>query len=368
MKSHTIAYLLVGVTGLFLASADARADISIAVAGPMSGDYLFFGEQMALGAELAVNDINAAGGVLGQTIELSVLDDACDPEQAKAVANLAAIDGIVFVAGHWCSSSSIPAGKIYGNAGILMITPASTNPKLTDEGGRNVFRQSGRDDKQGIVAARYLAENWNEAKIAILHDGTTYGEGLASVTKAHMNALGVQEVMYEVITPGQDDYSDVASLLQDTEIDVFYLGGYSTEAALLIKAARRMNYEAQMISGDALTSEEFVLLAGSAAEGTLFTFFPDAREYSEAQEVVARFRGEGFEPEGYTLQTYAVIQAWSQAADIAGSLTLEAMIPVLQTSEFNTVIGNYRFDENGDMTAPGFVWYVWEDGDYSPVQ
>jgi branched-chain amino acid transport system substrate-binding protein len=249
-----------------------------------------------------------------------------------------------------------------------MITPASTNPKLTDEGGRNIFRQSGRDDKQGIVAGSYLVENWSDAKIAILHDGTTYGEGLASVTKAHMNSLGVQEAIYEAILPGQDDYSDVVTLLQASEIEVFYLGGYNTEAALLIKAARRMNYDAQMISGDALTSEEFVLLAGSAAEGTLFTFFPDSRQNPEAQEVVARFRDEGFEPEGYTLQTYAAIQAWSQAAEISGSLDLEAMISALQVSEFNTVIGTYRFDPNGDMTAPGFVWYVWEDGDYFPVK
>jgi branched-chain amino acid transport system substrate-binding protein len=368
MRSYTPKCLLAGASFLLLAGTDAQADIKIAVAGPMSGDYLFFGEQMALGAELAVADINEAGGVLGQSVELNILDDACDPEQAKAVADLAVVSGMVFVAGHWCSSSSIPAGQIYGDAGILMITPASTNPKLTDEGGRNIFRQSGRDDKQGIVAGSYLVENWRDAKIAILHDGTTYGEGLASVTKAHMNSLGVQEAIYEAILPGQDDYSDVVTLLQASEIEVFYLGGYNTEAALLVKAARRMNYDAQMISGDALTSEEFVLLAGSAAEGTLFTFFPDSRQNPEAQEVVARFRDEGFEPEGYTLQTYAAIQAWSQAAEISGSLDLEAMISALQVSEFNTVIGTYRFDPNGDMTAPGFVWYVWEDGDYFPVK
>lgn len=368
MHSNTRRCLMAGLGFLMFAPPNAHAEISIVVAGPMTGDYLFFGEQMAVGAEFAVDDINAAGGVLGETVEISIFDDACDPEQAKAVANLAAIDGTVFVAGHWCSSSSIPAGKIYGDAGILMITPASTSPKLTDEGGRNIFRQSGRDDKQGVVAATYLADSWGSKKIAILHDGTTYGEGLANVTKTHMNSLGVTEVMYEAITPGKSDYADVAEQLQDADIDVFYLGGYSTEAALLIKAVRRMKDDAQMVSGDALTSEEFVLLAGDAAEGTLITFFPDARDYPEARDVVARIRDEGFEPEGYTLQTYAAIQAWSQAAEIAGSLDLEAMIPALQTSEFNTVIGTYRFDANGDMTSPGFVWYVWENGDYRPVK
>jgi branched-chain amino acid transport system substrate-binding protein len=368
MRLNKLKCLLVGAGAICIASTQAQADITIAVAGPMSGDYLFFGEQMAVGAELAVDDINAAGGILGQTVTVNILDDACDPEQAKAVAKAAASVGTVFVAGHWCSSSSIPAGEIYGKAGILMITPASTSPMLTDEGGSHIFRQSGRDDKQGVVAGTYLAQSWGDKNIAILHDGTTYGEGLATVTKAHMNALGVQEIMYETITPGLLDYADVASQLQAAGVDVFYLGGYGTEAALLIKAVRARNDTMQMISGDTLTSEEFVLLAGRAAEGTLFTFFPDARQNPEAHDVVARFRDDGFEPEGYTLQAYAVIQAWAQAAEIAGALDLGKMIPALQTSEFKTVIGNYRFDSNGDMTAPGFVWYVWEDGNYLPIR
>ena len=362
MAPKALHYLAVSI-GCLLAS-QAQAEIRIAVAGPMSGDYLFFGEQMELGAALAVDDLNAAGGVFGQNIELYVLDDACNPQLAEAVARLAVIDEISFVAGHWCSSSSIPASKIYGDAGILMISPASTSPKLTDEGGPHVFRQSGRDDQQGVIAATYLADTWGSKKIALLHDGTTYGKGLTDVTKAHLNSLGVQETIYDAITPSQTDYTATVANLQASEIDVFYLGGYSTEAALLIKAARGLGYDAQMVSGDALTSEEFGLLAGDAAEGTMITFFPDARQYTHAQDVVSRFRDEGYEPEGYTLQTYAAIQAWAQAAETAGTLDLEPMINALRTSEFDTVIGRYRFDENGDMTSPGSVWYIWQDGSY----
>ena len=366
MTLKTTHFLIAGLSCFFV--PQAQAEIKIAVAGPMSGDYLFFGEQMEYGATMALDDINAAGGLFGQDVELFILDDACNPEQAAAVAKLAVVDEIVFVAGHWCSSSSIPAGKIYGDADILMITPASTSPKLTDEGGPHVFRQSGRDDKQGVVAAAYLAETWGDTKIALLHDGTTYGKGLADVTKVHLNALGVQETVYEEITPGQSNYSAEAARLQAAQIDVFYLGGYSTEAALLIKAVRALGDDAQMVSGDALTSEEFGLLAGNAAEGTLITFFPDARQYPEAQDVVNRFRDEGYEPEGYTLQTYAAIQAWSQAAQVAGTLELGPMITALNTTQFDTVIGSYRFDENGDMTSPGFVWYIWQDGSYVAVE
>ncbi len=360
--------LVATVIGNVANIATVHAEIRVAVAGPLSGQYSWFGEQMERGAELAVEDLNAAGGVLGEEVMLIYGDDACDPEQAVAVAKKLVNDGVKFVAGHWCSSSSIPASKIYEDAGILMITPASTNPKLTDEGGPNIFRLSGRDDKQGILAGNYVAEKWGDKKIAFLHDGTTYGKDLADATRKQLNRRGVTEVMYEAIAPGQENYAAIVSKMQDEGIDVFYLGGYSTEAALLIRDARNMDYAVQLISGDALNSEEFGIVAGDAAEGTLITFFPDTRNYPEARDVVAKFREDGYEPEGYTLQTYAAFQTWQQAADKAGSLDLDKMIKALHEVEFQTVFGTFSFNENGDMTAPGFVWYSWKDGSYKPLK
>ncbi len=357
-------YLLAAVALLALGMTPARAEVLVATAGPMSGQYSWFGEQMQRGAELAVADLNGAGGVLGEKVKLIVGDDACGDAQAVAVANKFVSDGVAFVAGHWCSGSSIPASKVYEEAGILMMTPASTNPKLTDEGGRNVFRLSGRDDEQGIVASDYLAEHWGDKKIAILHDGTAYGKGLADATRKQLNKRGVKEAMYESYRPGEVDYSSVVSKMQTEDIDVFYVGGYSTEAALMIREARDRGYDVQLISGDALTSEEFAMVAGPAADGTLITFFPDARDYPEAKDVVTRFREDGYEPEGFTLQTYAVFQTWAQAAEKAGSLDLGKMIDALHQNEFHTVFGKFRFNDNGDMTAPGFVWYIWKDGSY----
>ncbi len=357
---------LIGITlSCFLTLGRAEAEIKIGVAGPMTGQYSWFGEQMQQGAEMAVADLNAAGGVGGEAVTVVLGDDACDPIQAEAAAQKLVSDGVVFVVGHLCSSSSIPASKIYENAGIIMMSPASTNPKLTDEGGPNVFRLAGRDDDQGVVAATYLAENWGDKKIAFLHDGTTYGKDLADATRAHLNELGVREAMYEAIEPGRAEYADVISRMREAGIEVFYLGGYSTEAALLIRGARDMDYGVQMVSGDALASEEFGLTAGDAADGVFITFFPDAREYPQAEDVVARFREEGFEPAGFTLQTYAVVETWAQAAARAGSLDLDKMIEALNENEYQTVFGSFRFDEKGDMTAPGFVWYVWEDGNYT---
>jgi branched-chain amino acid transport system substrate-binding protein len=152
------------VVGIVLAAAlhtpAAAADIRIGVAGPMTGAYAWAGERYERGATLAVEDLNAKGGVLGQNVELIVGDDFCDPDQAVALGRKLVSDGVVFVVGHWCSHASIPAAKVYEKARILMISPSSASAKLTDEGGPNVFRVYGRDDRQGAMVADYLAENW----------------------------------------------------------------------------------------------------------------------------------------------------------------------------------------------------------------
>ena len=220
----------------------AQAEIKIATAGPMTGQYASFGEQMKRGAEMAIKDINAAGGVMGQKLVLSVGDDACDPKQAVAVANKFVSDGIVFVAGHFCSGSSIPASKVYTEENILQISPASTNPKLTEEGGDNVFRTCGRDDQQGEVAGNYLADNFKGKKIAILHDKTAYGKGLADETKKQLNKRGVKEAMYVAYTAGEKDYSAIVTKMKGAGIDLFYLGGYHTEAGLMVRQAREQGY------------------------------------------------------------------------------------------------------------------------------
>ena len=198
-----------------LSVSAAQAEIKISTAGPMTGPYASFGEQMKRGAEMAVADLNKAGGVLGQQVTLLIGDDACDPKQAVAVANKFISDGVVFVAGHFCSGSSIPASAVYAEEGILQISPASTNPALTEaahaNGWNNVHRVCGRDDAQGIVAGKFLASKYAGKKVAILHDKTAYGKGLADETKKNMNAAGLTETMYEAYTAGEKDYSALVS-------------------------------------------------------------------------------------------------------------------------------------------------------------
>ncbi|MDH3472998.1 MAG: branched-chain amino acid ABC transporter substrate-binding protein [Rhodospirillales bacterium] len=366
---HTFKLTVLGAAALgLMAAGTAQADIKIATAGPMTGQYASFGEQMRRGAEMAVADLNAAGGVMGEKLVLSVGDDACDPKQAVAVANKFVSEGISFVAGHFCSGSSIPASQVYEEEGVLQISPASTNPKLTEEGGDNVFRVCGRDDQQGIVAGNFLADTYGGKKIAILHDKTAYGKGLADETKKQLNSRGVKEAMYEAYTAGEKDYSALISKMKAEGVNVFYVGGYHTEAGLMVRQARDQGYKVQLVSGDALVTDEFWKITGDAGQGTLMTFSPDPRKNAAAAPVVEKFRAQNYEPEGYTLYTYGAIQAWAQAVEKAGSTDLGKVVASLRGNKFETVLGNIGFDGKGDVTAPGYVWYVWENGGYDYVK
>ena len=349
---------------LMIGAGVAKADITIAVVGPMTGQYASFGAQMKAGAEQAVADINAAGGVLGEKLQLLVGDDACDPKQAVAVANQMVSKGAVLIAGHFCSGSSIPASKVYMEEGVLQISPASTNPKLTDEGGPNIFRVCGRDDQQGEVAGAFLAKHFKDRKIAIIHDKTAYGKGLADETRKSLHANGGKEVMYEAYTAGEKDYSALVSKLKGAGIDILYVGGYHTEAGLIARQMRGQGMDTRLVSGDALVTNEYWDITGKAGEGTLMTFSPDPRKNPAAEKVVKAFRAKNIEPEGYVLYTYGTIQAWKQAAEKANTTKTKAVSDQLHKLKFDTVLGTFSFDKKGDVTAPGYVMYEWKDGKY----
>jgi branched-chain amino acid transport system substrate-binding protein len=347
-------------------TAMAQAEIVIASAGPMTGAYAAFGEQLRRGAEQAVKDINAAGGVNGEQLKLVIGDDACDPKQAVAVANDLASQGVVFVAGHFCSGSSIPAGDVYAEEGILQISPASTNPAYTEgpaeKGVTTVFRTCGRDDQQGDFAG-----HWQGKNIAVVHDKSTYGKGLADLTKQFMNEGGLKEVAYEAITAGDKDFTALITKLKSLNVDAIYFGGYHTEAALIARQAAEQGLKAPLLSGDALNTVEYAQLAGPAADGTRFTNAAEARNLPTAKKAVEEFKASGYDPEGYTLSTYAAVQVWSAAANEAGTTEATKVADVMRSKRWDTVIGNIGFDEKGDLTENTYVWFEYKGGNYSQV-
>jgi branched-chain amino acid transport system substrate-binding protein len=363
-----IAALILAASVIGCSGGDQSTTTPIAVVGPVTGQYASFGAQMQNGAELAVADINAAGGLLGKKLELEIGDDACDPKQAVAVANQMAGKGVALVAGHYCSGSSIPASKVYAEADLVQISPASTNPALTDDrAGPNIYRVCGRDDQQGSVAGNYLAKHFADKNIALVHDKTAYGKGIADEVKKTLNAAGKQETMYEAITAGEKDYSALVSKLKQANIDVLYLGGYHTEAGLIARQMRDQGMNTILMGGDALVTQEYWSITGPAGEGTLMTFSPDPRKNPAAADVVKRFKDKGIEPEGYVLYTYAAVQAWKQAAEKAKSTASADVIKALNDTDFDTVIGKFKFNEKGDPNLPPYAVYRWSNGTYEEI-
>ena len=351
-----------------IAAAPAMAQVKIGVVGPITGEYASMGEQMKSGAAQAVDDINKAGGIMGQKLVLEVGDDACDPKQAVSVANQMAAKKVKLIAGHFCSGSSIPASKVYGEEGILQISPASTNPAYTEKGGWNTFRVCGRDDQQGKVAGEYIAKHFKGSKIAILHDNSTYGKGLADETQKALHAAGGKEALYTAYTPKEKDYSSLVSRMKDAGISVIYLGGYHTEAGLIVRQAKEQGLKATLIGGDALVTNEFWSISGAAGEGSLMTFSSDPRKRATAAQVVQAFRARNVDPEGYVLYTYAAIQIWAAAAEkIKDTAARKVADALKRQGPWGSVLGQTSFTPKGDVTVPDYVFYVWRNGSYAEM-
>jgi branched-chain amino acid transport system substrate-binding protein len=367
MNSHKLIGLALGVS-LALSTAALADDVTVAVASSMTGPESAFGRQMKNGAEMAVADINAAGGVLSKKLVLNVEDDACDPKQARSVAEKIASAGIPFVAGHYCSSSSIPASEAYAEGNVLEITPGSTNPLFTERKLWNVARVCGRDDQQGAVAAAYIAKNYKGKNIAILNDKTTYGKGIADETKKALNAAGVTEKLYESYNKGDKDFNAIVSRLKRDSIDLVYVGGYHPEAGLILRQMRDQGLKTILMAGDSLADKEYASITGPAGQGTLFTFGPDPRKKPSAAAIVEKFKAKNVDPEGYTLYTYAAMQVWSQAVKKAGTTDAKKVMDTIKAGAWDTVIGKLEYDAKGDIKQLDYVVYKWDaSGNYAEI-
>ena len=334
----------------------------------MTGGEATFGRQLKNGAEQAVADINAAGGVLGKKLKLEVGDDACDPKQARSVGEKFAGMKLPVVVGHYCSSSSIPASEAYAEGGVLQITPASTNPTFTERGMWNTFRVCGRDDQQGAVAGAYIARNFKGKNVAVIHDKTTYGKGLADETKKALNKAGGKEKLYEAYNKGDKDFTALVSKLKRNNIDLVYVGGYHQEAGLILRQMRDQGLKTILMAGDALADKEFASITGPAAEGVLFTFGPDPRKKPSAAAIVNKFKAKNIDPEGYTLYTYAAFQIWQQAAAKAGTTDGKKVAAAIKAGTWDTVLGKISYTAKGDITILDYVVYKWDrNGNYAEL-
>ncbi len=361
--------------GLGLALADgAAAQVRLGVGGPMTGGVAAFGAQLRQGVEQAVADINAQGGILGQKIELYIGDDRADPREGVSVANKFVADGVKFVVGHFNSGVTMPASDVYQENGMLVITPAATNPKVTERSMWNIFRVCGRDDQQGGLAGALIAQRFKGKRVAIVHDKTTYGQGLADETRRAMAKGGLKDVLYEGVSKDDRDFTALISKIRQARADLVFWGGLHDAGGLIVRQMRAQGIKAPLMGGDGITDDEFAAIAGPGAEGTLMTFSPDPRTNPNNKKIIELFRSQRmFEPQAYTLYSYASVQIIKQAAEKANSLDPKKVAEVMRSGMvFNTVLGDLKFDSKGDVSNDGYVvngvkkdryvLYVWRKG------
>lgn len=348
----------------------AHADITIGLVAPVTGPVAAYGDQVRNGAQVAVDVINAAGGILGEKVVLKVADDAGDPKQGVSSANLLVGEGVRYVVGPVTSGVAIPASDVFAENGVLMVTPTATAPDLTARGLTNVLRTCGRDDQQAEVAAAYVLKNMKDKRIAVIHDKGTYGQGLADAFKAAINAGGVQEVEYNSLTPGEKDLSALVTRLKSANVEVIYFGGYHPEGGLLARQLGDAGVKATIIGGEGLSNTEYWAIGNEAAAGTLFTNASDALKNPASADAVKALNERGIPPEAFTLNAYAAVEVLKAGIEKAGSAEDTAAVgAALKSGEpVATAIGALTYGESGDLTSPSFSLFKWEDGKIVSVE
>ncbi|MGO2134583.1 branched-chain amino acid ABC transporter substrate-binding protein [Marinobacter sp.] len=351
-----------------MAAGNAAADIKIGVAGPITGPVAQYGDMQFSGTRMAIKQINAAGGVMGEKLVAVEYDDVCDPKQAVTVANQMVNDGVRYVVGHLCSSSTQPASDIYEDEGILMITPASTSPEVTSRGYELIFRTIGLDSMQGPVAGDYIASQ-NPEKVAVIHDKQQYGEGIATAVRDTLKNKGVEVAMFEGVTAGNKDFSSLITKLKQADVDYVYFGGYHPELGLILRQAEQANLDVKFMGPEGVGNNDINTIAGEASEGLLVTLPPSFDKKQENQELVKAFEAADEDPSGpFVLTSYAAVQLIADGIEAADSKDPFDVAAALRSGTFETPIGTVEYDEAGDMKSFEFVVFEWHsDGSKTPV-
>jgi branched-chain amino acid transport system substrate-binding protein len=350
-----LAVALFGV-GLLLAGCSgtqqkaSSSTIKIAVVGPMTGSQAKYGEDWKNSTLLAIDEINAKGGIKGKKLEAVVYDDAADPKQAVSVAQKIVSDpSIIAVIGHVDSGCSIPASKIYAQANIPMLN-VSTNPALTQQGLKNIFRVAPTDNVQGSFAAEFLFKKGYK-NVAVLQDKSAYGQGVATEFKNSFEKLGGKVLDFEGISQGEKDFSAILTKFKTLKPDVIYFGGYYPEGALITKQMRDLGMKMPLVGPDGLYDPQFLKIAGDAADGDIVTNIGlNIEKDPNAKEFLAAYKAKYGEPGAYGIFAYEATKILAAALEKDPTAKGEALIKLLDETNYNGVLGKTTFAPNGDTT------------------
>lgn len=360
------AALAVAACGSKDNTGSSSGTLKIGVPVPLSGDYASAGNDILHGAQLAAAAINSAGGVNGHKIELISADDACGAQVGAQAAQKLISQGVVAVAGGYCSSAALPELAAFHRSGIAYVMDASTNPQLTEQGYAEAFRTIGRDDEQGPFAAEFISGYLKAKTAAVVNDNTTYSKGLADNAVASLKQAGVTVVYNNSITPGQSDYTPVLTKIKQLHPDVLYYTGYFAEAGLIVKQAKQLGLTAQIMGGDATNDPTLISTAGVAANGMIVTTAPLVQFLSAGSQYVTDYKAKySGSPGAYSVYEYDAIQAVAKAAAAANSMKAADILAALKSLSFTGITGPISFNSKGDRSLAVYTTVTVKDGAFA---
>jgi len=362
--------LLFVILCLIVSGCTKKEDvIKIAVAVPLTGPQAATGQDIANAVKLAVEEANLKGE-LSKKMEVVTYDDKADPKEAVNVAHRLVVDSnVLVVIGHMNSGCTLPASRIYNEAGLAMVTPSATNPTITKQGFNNVFRVCPTDDVQGSAAGKFVIKNLKKRKVAILHDKTPYGQGLAEEFQKAVKENGGNVLTFEGITPGEMDYSAVLTKIKQKNPEVLYFGGMYNEGSLLVKQMVNLNIKAVFMSGDGLYVPEFIRLAGKSSEGVIVSFVaPPYDKLESTKEFIEKFTVKYGEIKTYAPYAYDAANVIINALRKTNYNRKDLIHAIATTKDFKGITGDIAFDEKGDILSKRIYFYKVTNGKFEWIK
>ena len=347
--------------------------VKIGLAAPITGPQAHIGVDIRNGTQLAVDDINAAGlSIDGKKIKLELVaeDDEANPTKATTVAQKMVDAKVVAVVGHFNSGASIPASKIYADAGIPQISPSSTNPKYTQQGFKTTFRVVANDDQQGPVGAKFALEKLKPKIVAVIDDSTAYGQGLADTFEATVKAGGAKIAAREHTTDKDTDFKAILTKIKGRKPDLVFFGGIDPQAGPMVKQMTELGIKAKFMGGDGIQTPNFIKLAGNAGEGTMASMpglpkdqMPGGAKFLEKFKAKFNAEVELFAPMGYDA-VFVFVEAMKRAK----STDPAKFLPEIGKTDYKGVIGPIAFDDKGDLKNAPITIYVVKDGKWNTLE